>query len=79
MVYSYRNDQATVIYDSFRQRAREDTTNTDEEAAYVDSNVPCMLHPVKANRNVQKAAADGNSLSAESKQVKETTPLQDSA
>lgn len=58
MVYSYKNSEAGLMYDSFRERARAMTHSPVSEQTYHDANVPCLLHPVKTSRKVGKAAAE---------------------
>ena len=50
MMYSYKNPQAAVMYDAFRERAKSSDSERDA-ADFVDSAMPCLLHPVKATRS----------------------------
>ena len=59
MLYSYKNDQASSTYDSFRLRAIASVNSGENEkdVEFADTVVPCMLHPVKpksANKPAKK-------------------------
>jgi hypothetical protein len=80
MAYSYKNDQAPTMYDAFRQRAREESDSSDE-TSFVDTHVPCLLHPVKASRNAGKQvpASSQTDTSVSQQLEKDAAPLNTSA
>jgi hypothetical protein len=51
MLYTFKNAQAAAAYDAFRARAASAADSSENNRAnYVDEKIPCLLHPVKANR-----------------------------